>query len=713
MVSLTTAKPFKLSGANATVYKAKCDGETFAIKVFSRSHPDIYARYKYLESIGRSQTRFTDAWFHPTGLRDENNVPSYPILVMPWVEGVELGAFIDKAVRSPSAHAIIDAVAYDFSRTMRDIHGGDVYHGDLHPKNILVTPKNSIVLVDYDAIYHQELDQLRCEEIGLPGFYHPDRVAEHYGEQIDDFAANLIAICLYALKDNPSLWNLFGPSDSEQNRLLFARVDSSVKTPAQLREFMLESRHNRAVLEVMEEMNLGHFADTYRESVESPFESAPEFRFKNGPTPSKRPTNRVRSYPDLTATVSHALPPKVPTPSDPRVTVPAKPPPLPAKAKASDVSATISAPAHTAPSVSHPAYDLRQVTQPARRPTLANWSPPATPGVVGVPGPQTSPSGTAVIAPGRTGSRIAKRIAIAISIPLMAGGVLFALLQIMVDAYLARDYALCVENNVMKCPAHHDGDAGSRLIVLSEEANGQLAVVSPFHALRFLDWPLYTYRGNVHVSSPSSQNLSSYALVAAGSEAWFDDSKTSLRLQDGVGFVLQYTDGEFLCGPTRSGAFIRAREKDVRIVDETGLVPQDGHGRCTPPPAPEPPPPAPPKPPDLKGAPTCETWDADTHEVTGSVTKLLQSLGPVGRKCLGFFRQYGDVGKNGAGGFVIEYSRDDSSNALVWKYQKCRRLCPMYVGCFKLLGRSAWSHKRWSLPLGQRPSCEELGLGAP
>ena len=95
-------------------------------------------------------------------------------------------------------------------------------HGDLKPENIIVKRNKKMVIVDYDGMFVPSMKgRFIANEIGSPGFRHPDRTHNDFDKYIDDFAIASIMLSLKAIAFQPSLYTTQAGND----KLLFSESD--------------------------------------------------------------------------------------------------------------------------------------------------------------------------------------------------------------------------------------------------------------------------------------------------------------------------------------------------------------------------------------------------------------------------------------------------------------------------------------------------------
>ena len=79
-------------------------------------------------------------------------------------------------------------------------------HGDLKQDNILVDSQECLRLIDYDGVFLPEFSGQQGKVLGSPLYQHPARDEHFFCKAIDDYPIAVIALSLYALADEPSLF---------------------------------------------------------------------------------------------------------------------------------------------------------------------------------------------------------------------------------------------------------------------------------------------------------------------------------------------------------------------------------------------------------------------------------------------------------------------------------------------------------------------------
>jgi hypothetical protein len=231
--------PRPIAGANAHVYRLVApDGSAHAVRAFLKDSPARFARYG---ALSRSLATWESApyWFVPFEWRPDEIWAAgawRPALVMDWIDGVDIGAFLEARLGAP---AELRKLAEAWREVLRSLLTGRVAHGDLQRGNVFIEPKTGrIRLIDYDSLWAPSVEslppELRLAEAGHPAFQHP--LGALAGEGADRFPALVIYVALRVLTVAPEVWYRLDNGDN----LLFRPEDFA--TPQTSRAFPLLKR---------------------------------------------------------------------------------------------------------------------------------------------------------------------------------------------------------------------------------------------------------------------------------------------------------------------------------------------------------------------------------------------------------------------------------------------------------------------------------------
>ena len=142
----------------------------------------------------------------------------YPIVRMEWVDGELLSRFVGSRLDQPDT---LRRVAAQWrGGPTASLRGLRIAHNDLQHGNVLVQRDGSIRLVDYDGMFLPRFRGERSPELGHKNYQHPERSAEHYDENVDNFPSLVIYLSLLAIASDPGLWDFH-----DEDNLIFTRND--------------------------------------------------------------------------------------------------------------------------------------------------------------------------------------------------------------------------------------------------------------------------------------------------------------------------------------------------------------------------------------------------------------------------------------------------------------------------------------------------------
>lgn len=218
-------QPIMSAGGFSVVFKMKDerDGKNYAVKCFTKeqdrraeSYRLIADELEYVSSNYLTPIKYYEKeLFVDTTQTDETE---FPVLLMDWVEGETLDAYIKKNINNQYA---LEILAYQFNKLSAWLLTQPFAHGDLKPDNILIKDNGMLVLVDYDGMFVPAMKGYKSRENGSPGYRHPSRKNGDFDEHIDDFSIASIAMSLKAIALRPALYVDYGGKD----RLLFSEQD--------------------------------------------------------------------------------------------------------------------------------------------------------------------------------------------------------------------------------------------------------------------------------------------------------------------------------------------------------------------------------------------------------------------------------------------------------------------------------------------------------
>ena len=235
--------PYRSSGAFAVVFKMldKRTGKYYALKCFTEEQEGRADAYRQiadeldlLDSPYITSVKYMEKELFVDSQCEEDE---FPILLMDWVDGETMEAYIAANYRNQSAMSML---SYRFGKMAAWLRTQSFSHGDIKPDNIIVRPDGSLTLVDYDGMFVPSMKGSQSPTIGTRDFSHPLRTMDDFDETIDDFSLASIALSLKAISMNSILLDTYGASD----RLLFSENDyrnpSNSKVISALQELMCD-----------------------------------------------------------------------------------------------------------------------------------------------------------------------------------------------------------------------------------------------------------------------------------------------------------------------------------------------------------------------------------------------------------------------------------------------------------------------------------------
>ena len=236
-------EPYRSSGAFAVVFKMqdKRTGKYYALKCFTEEQQGRAEAYRQiadeldlLDSPYITSVKYMEKELFVDSQCEEDE---FPVLLMDWVDGETMEAYIAANYRNQSAMLML---SYRFGKMAAWLRTQSFSHGDIKPDNIIVRPDGSLTLVDYDGMFVPSMKGSQSPTIGTRDFSHPLRTVDDFDETIDDFSLASIALSLKAISMKSTLLDIYGASD----RLLFSESDyrnpSNSKVISALQELMCD-----------------------------------------------------------------------------------------------------------------------------------------------------------------------------------------------------------------------------------------------------------------------------------------------------------------------------------------------------------------------------------------------------------------------------------------------------------------------------------------
>ena len=236
-------EPYRSSGAFAVVFKMqdKSTGKYYALKCFTEEQEGRADAYRQIadeldmvDSPYITSVKYMEKELFVDSQCEEDE---FPVLLMDWVEGETMEAYIAANYHNQSAMSLL---CYRFGKMAAWLRSQSFAHGDVKPDNIIIRPDGSLTLVDYDGMFVSSMKGCKSPTVGTKDFSHPLRTVDDFDETIDDFSLASIALSLKAISMKYTLLDTYGASDS----LLFSENDyrnpSNSKVISALQELMCD-----------------------------------------------------------------------------------------------------------------------------------------------------------------------------------------------------------------------------------------------------------------------------------------------------------------------------------------------------------------------------------------------------------------------------------------------------------------------------------------
>ena len=219
----------------------KSSGKYYALKCFTEEQQGRAEAYRQiadeldlLDSPYITSVKYMEKELFVDSQCEEDE---FPVLLMDWVDGETMEAYIAANYRNQSAMSML---SYRFGKMAAWLRTQSFSHGDIKPDNNIVRPDGSRTLVDYDGMFVPSMKGSQSPTIGTRDFSHPLRTVDDFDEAIDDFSLASIALSLKAISMKSTLLDIYGASD----RLLFSENDyrnpSNSKVISALQELMCD-----------------------------------------------------------------------------------------------------------------------------------------------------------------------------------------------------------------------------------------------------------------------------------------------------------------------------------------------------------------------------------------------------------------------------------------------------------------------------------------
>lgn len=195
--------PAMASGQNAVAFHMEADGNPVAVRCFLGEQSDGQARYAAMAEhlLVRRIPAVVPAEWIDDGIRV--NGQAWPVVVMPWVDGVPLHDAIEERLDADSAS--LERLADRWLDLVEALQVEGFTHGDLQHGNVLLDADDSFRLVDLDGVWVASMPVGAPDEYGHPNYQHAARSRHDWGATTDTFSALSIGVSMVALAERPDL----------------------------------------------------------------------------------------------------------------------------------------------------------------------------------------------------------------------------------------------------------------------------------------------------------------------------------------------------------------------------------------------------------------------------------------------------------------------------------------------------------------------------
>ena len=194
-----------VKGSNSIVIKMQ-DERTrnyYALKCHTGVKYNIYDRMKKVKEkllsiqspyFVQMQVYYDEICINDDYLIGEESL-FYPVVLMDWVEGITMDAFICKSEISIED---VKRLIYNYKEMSSWLLEQNFSHGDVSPQNIIVTNDNKTILIDYDNMVFENGDVVpeSVNKLKDENFFNPCLSSDKYKDNVDNFSLVSIMISL-------------------------------------------------------------------------------------------------------------------------------------------------------------------------------------------------------------------------------------------------------------------------------------------------------------------------------------------------------------------------------------------------------------------------------------------------------------------------------------------------------------------------------------
>lgn len=227
-------KVLQYSGGFSTVFAfIKKNEKKVAVKCWTADIGDAEKRIRIVSEFLKDiqAPYFVNIHYHEKALLV--NEERHAILIMDWIDGKNLKDYLNENIGDKSE---VLKLAASFLTMIKFFHQKKIAHGDLQHGNILVRSNGELVVIDYDSMFVEGLEEMNDNIKGLPEYQHPARKTNLKSHcRLDYFSESIIYLSLLVYAEDNSYWNY------ETEFLLFSKEDLLQPDKSMLLKNLLES----------------------------------------------------------------------------------------------------------------------------------------------------------------------------------------------------------------------------------------------------------------------------------------------------------------------------------------------------------------------------------------------------------------------------------------------------------------------------------------
>ena len=221
--------PLYYPGGFCIVFKLYNKSRYKALRVWYAEVEDLTNRIKALSGyFSKNKYSFIVPFtFHEQALRvptrDGNSFLN--IMIMDWVEGVDIKQFIKKTLFSSISAVKKKEKLFNLATKLVNIfmimHNAGMSHGDLQHTNIIILPNGDPILIDYDSMYYPGTRFRKHITNGYDEYQHPARKkSKEANEKTDYFSELIICLSLLAHGEDETIWKRYSIDNLDYSMLL-------------------------------------------------------------------------------------------------------------------------------------------------------------------------------------------------------------------------------------------------------------------------------------------------------------------------------------------------------------------------------------------------------------------------------------------------------------------------------------------------------------